>query len=137
MLYNYTIYGPLSGETARFDACQGVEGRAVQNWQEALNWARNINQHSYAGYNDWRVPTILEYETIYDPRKSMRSYSGRPIGYPEVFMEGGGSFYWSNQNTGAATGSAWGISFTSGVPQQANMSTSNDEFTVRLVRNGR
>lgn len=43
-----------------------IEGRFLKNasWDEAISWAKKINKQKYAGYNDWKVPSISEYRSI-------------------------------------------------------------------------
>ena len=68
---------------------RNLEGRAPKDWDEAMAWALKMNVQRYGGYSDWRVPTDAEYKTLYDPRRSKKSYAQKPVGYPEAFEDGG------------------------------------------------
>ena len=70
---------------------RNLEGRPPENWEEAMAWARKMNQQRYGGYSDWRVPTDVEYKALYDSRRSKKSYAQRPVDYPEAFEDGGES----------------------------------------------
>ena len=80
---------------------RNLEGRAPKDWDEAMAWALNMNVQRYGGYSDWRVPTDAEYKTLYDPRRSKRSYAGKPVGYPEAFEDGGESGSGQGRGLGA------------------------------------
>jgi putative ABC transport system substrate-binding protein len=73
---------------------RNIEGHLPRNMGEALAWVRKMNTLRYAGYGDWRVPTLEEFQDIYDKRRLGRSYRNHRVGYPEVFENGGGEYYW-------------------------------------------
>jgi hypothetical protein len=114
-----------------------IEAREVRSWREALDWVATINQQKYAGYSDWRIPTIEELKAVYNPQKLQKNYRGKPVGYPEAFENKGGSFFWSNKDTEAPENSAWGFSFASGEPRQWDKETKHSNVSVRLVRFGK
>lgn len=41
-------------------------GRTAKSWYEAADWARQMNRQNYAGYYDWRLPSVAEYRTLED-----------------------------------------------------------------------
>jgi len=45
----------------------GRNGDGKMNWQEALEWADNLE---YAGYSDWRLPNAKELQSIVDYTRS-------------------------------------------------------------------
>ena len=69
-----------------------------------MDWVGKMNQQRYGGYSDWRVPTDAEYKTLYDPRRSKKSYAKEPVGYPEAFEDGGESG--AGQESGSLLGLA-------------------------------
>jgi putative tryptophan/tyrosine transport system substrate-binding protein len=124
---------------------RNLEGRAPENWDEAMAWADKMNVQRYAGYSDWRVPTEAEYKTIYDPQRPRKSYDGRPVGYPEVFADGGGEQLWLNEfkpfritkmDTLRHLSHSYIIDFRTGKtrPEPYNIMYTHDRMSVRLVR---
>ncbi|MEE9149541.1 MAG: ABC transporter substrate binding protein [Candidatus Tectomicrobia bacterium] len=89
---------------------RNLEGRAPNDGNEAVAWAEKMNQQRYGGYSDWRVPTTEEYATVYDREKTRTTYQGQAVGYPDVFDDGGGSWYWTDEGIFAgATEEGWGL----------------------------
>ena len=73
------------------------------NWEAALAWAQDMNEISYLGYSDLRVPNVKELQGLVDYDRSPDT-TGTPALDP-VFMstsivnEAGGQdfpFYWSS-----------------------------------------
>jgi hypothetical protein len=44
---------------------QSLFGRTA-SWYDAVEWARQMNRQNYAGYHDWRLPSVAEYRTLED-----------------------------------------------------------------------
>jgi len=120
-----------------------MENRHVESWNEAMHWASKMNQQRYGGYSDWRVPSVEEYQTIYDAQKPRLSYKGKPVGNPEAFEDGSGIFYWSNQDWGGGVqkAEAWGMHFSGRVTTDGALlwdkHNRSKNHTVRLVRKAR
>lgn len=74
---------------------RNIIGKPPPNYEEARNWDGRMNWRRYGGYRDWRMPTTLEYQTIYDPHLPRRSYKATPVGYPAAFEDGGGEWCWT------------------------------------------
>ncbi|MFC1795733.1 DUF1566 domain-containing protein [Pseudomonadota bacterium] len=93
-------------------------------WQEALQRA---NVHSFAGYDDWRLPNIKELSSIierscYDPAINL-----------SVFPNGPSSSVWSGSPYADDTNDAWGVLFNGGYDV---LRLRTDSYSVRLVRGG-
>ncbi|MCI5211772.1 MAG: DUF1566 domain-containing protein [Candidatus Electrothrix sp. ATG2] len=96
---------------------------------------------SYAGYSDWRMPTIRELKTLVycsngtgvNNTCGCKYRSRYPTINIQIFPNTSSSVYWSASpyNT-SHTGGAWGVYFNDGC---AAGYARNDSYTVRLVRN--
>jgi hypothetical protein len=69
------------------------------NWQEALEWAENLE---YAGYSDWRLPNVKELQSIVDYTRSPATSNPAaidPVFQTTSFIAESGQkdypFYWS------------------------------------------
>ncbi|MDH3601511.1 MAG: DUF1566 domain-containing protein [Candidatus Tectomicrobia bacterium] len=124
-----------------------IEGRGPYDWGEAMAWARKMNRQRYGGHRNWRVPTIAEYQTIYDPEKPRQAYHGKAIGYPPVFDNRGGQRFWSSEETGVGMLSSTDIQeyarvldFTTGAVEEIDRNDFPPDYksySVRLVRSVR
>ena len=122
---------------------RNLEGIAPPRWLTALAWVGKMNQQRYGGYRDWRAATLEEYEAIYDPKKTRRSYRGKPVGYPEAFDDGGGEWCWVEEIPGEGDGhihAAYTFIFSSGLWGKRSVHTRDHprpEYgrgSIRLVR---
>ena len=69
--------------------CSGT--RSKYTWKNAV---KKFNNVSFAGYNDWRIPTIKEYKTIYFYQNN-------------IFPNGRDGAYWSSSQVPARKNYAW------------------------------
>ena len=42
----------------------------IMNWDKAKDWIMNLNSSGYAGYQDWRLPTVEEAVSLLESSKS-------------------------------------------------------------------
>jgi hypothetical protein len=94
-----------------------IEGRSPVDWEETHTWAAKMNQQRYGGFSDWRIPTVAEYMTTYIAAKAKRSHDGKAVGYPDVFADGGGEWYWTEvmaESGGAHVHTFWIVNFRHG-----------------------
>jgi len=93
-------------------------------WQEALQLA---NVHSFADYDDWRLPNIKELSSIVE-----RSCSDPAINL-SVFPNCPSSSFWSGSPYPDDTTDAWNVLFSLGYD---GLRLRTDSYSVRLVRGG-
>jgi len=98
-------------------------------WETAFDVVEKFNrQGGYAGYTNWRLPTILELETLID---KVKGKEGNYID-ADVFPNNNSRFWSSSPNVGNS-GSAWLVYFDYGKDCRDSKSYGN---SVRLVRSG-
>jgi hypothetical protein len=120
-----------------------IEGRAPKDWDEAMAWAEKMNRQGYGGHSDWRIPTTEEYKKIYDSKKTKQSHAGTRVGYPEAFVDGGGTWFWTfdvinnpmvnSDPSPQRAREAWGVAFNYG-REAARAKNHSQDTSVRLVR---
>jgi len=131
---NHTIVDTLSGFTWMVKDYSTIEGRFLKNasWDEAMAWAEKINAQNYAGYNDWRVPSVKEYRTINRNKADRKRYR-------QIFEDQGAYCFWTSTEISDDVKSY--MSFkkgfaVSGIKEgKRNLQTKAlFDFSVRLVR---
>jgi len=95
------------------------------NWNEAKTWVDGLTT---GGHTDWRLPTIAELKTIYDPSYQVLIFdrdSKYPPGTCPLFSAGGALWFWSSEDAGS--GSSLGMQFGVGnVGVNHRLNSSND-----------
>lgn len=87
--------------------------RFLKDWNEAFEWQREIDSSKYAGYSDWRVPTIKEYRSINKNKQDRQQYQINFIELDTSCVWGKGPYsYWSSTTPNKFTASY--ISFIDG-----------------------
>lgn len=92
------------------------------NWQDAMNWAANLN---YAGYSDWRLPT----------KDELAAFAKNTGSYPVDFFNANGfpniqgmDFYWAAATRESSNKRAWRVNMMLGV-----MERDNKDFPLNYV----
>ncbi len=78
--------------------------KEYMQWIAAMGWVRNLNALKYAGYSDWRLPTIEEAASLLEPVKKNALYID-PVFDDEQWG------IWSGDKRG---GSTWSVYFSLG-----------------------
>ncbi|MCX7088306.1 MAG: DUF1566 domain-containing protein [Methylococcales bacterium] len=108
-----------------------TQGQAVHmDWDTVAAAADDFNdQGGYAGYSDWRLPTIDELESLVNKHKGKE---GDYI-HPDIFPNNNGAVFWSSISVVNKKNMAWGVDFDDGYTPGNDKSNFNQ---VRLVRIG-
>jgi tetratricopeptide (TPR) repeat protein len=92
-------------------------------YQDAQQYIQQLNQQQFAGYNDWRLPTIPELMSLLEPEQSSNGLYINPM------FDRTQRWCWSADKR--SRDSAWLVSFTSGLVTVHNLSV---DYYVRAVR---
>jgi len=68
------------------------------SWNQSNDYA---NKLATGGYTDWRLPTIAELKTIYEPSKSNKDIFGGSVKLDPIFAARGPYNYWSQDAEGS------------------------------------
>jgi len=71
--HNYEVK-TINGDKVVIDNATGLMWQQSGNWKaiewnEALDWLNKFNRHGYAGYYDWRLPTVEEASSLLESGK--------------------------------------------------------------------
>jgi hypothetical protein len=109
----------------------------LYDWSDAQAFAGGASDDAstltpcFAGYCDWRLPTIVELQGILDT-SAPGCGGGSPCIDP-IFGSTRAGIYWSSTTNASGTSGAWRLNFGSGMLGSADKDTSN---FVRVVRDG-
>jgi len=68
------------------------------NWYTANEYAQRMNNKKFAGYNDWRLPSVKEASLLYERRKRNTDKDGDKIFIDSIFPKGSGWSTWTNEH---------------------------------------
>mgnify|MGYP001355069739 CR=1 FL=1 len=60
------------------------------NYQESVDYVRNLCEIKLAGFNDWRLPTREEMRTLFNDSYSIKDKFDKDIHISDCFSPGGG-----------------------------------------------
>jgi len=91
----------------------------------ATEWINNLNKRGFAGFNDWRLPTLEEAMTLME-----RYPNSAGLYIDPVFNSKRRSWMWTSDR--GAADSAWYVNFNYGYSRLNRIKSSNNH--VRAVR---
>jgi hypothetical protein len=103
------------------------------SWDEANEYATEMNQQKFGGHADWRLPTIHEASSLYDEEKLNKDFKGGDIKVDSVFPPGAGNCSWTGDERG---GEAQIVFYLNGCPYWYAKNDKTISHAVRLVRRG-
>lgn len=77
--------------------------------KDAFSYANQLNIHKYAGFDDWRVPTIKELKTIITEKDNNENYIKLALSKNTVK-----NYYWSSTPVTKNNNLAWYVYFSFG-----------------------
>ncbi|GJL79382.1 MAG: hypothetical protein NPINA01_23710 [Nitrospinaceae bacterium] len=102
------------------------------NWYDAINYIQKLNDKKFAGFNNWRLPTLEEAEGIYDENIYIKDTDRLEIFIDSSFSPGGGFSTWTNLERAHSTAAVFYYRY--GHENLANKEEIGKE-SVRPVRN--
>jgi hypothetical protein len=81
------------------------------NWYQALEYIDVKNSEKFAGFGDWRLPTIMELKVLYDESRPIKSKDNERIGLPNKFKAGGSYYLWTAKERGLENAWYFGLGF--------------------------
>ncbi len=77
-------------------------------FEEARQWIDALNQKGYAGFKDWRLPTLEEAMSLMEPRKN-KNYL-----YIDPIFDATQRWIWTSDQIQGGVGRQWVVRFHSG-----------------------
>ncbi len=73
-------------------------------WDEAREYALGLRNNRVAGRNDWRLPSLVEAQSLYDDAQKNKDKYGNEIHLDPVFPEGPQATIWCDEGPSGSDG---------------------------------
>ncbi|NIP99577.1 MAG: DUF1566 domain-containing protein [Nitrospinaceae bacterium] len=67
------------------------------NWVQSRDYAKELNESKYAGYNNWRLPTLEEAKSLYSKSNQNKDHMGQMAYLHPIFPGGFGFLCWTRE----------------------------------------
>ena len=101
------------------------------NWFMAEDYIKSLNNKKFAGYTNWRMPTLEEAEDLYDEDIHIRDMDRFEIFIDSTFSPGGGFTTWTSDERPHGTAGIFYFRYGHG---NINHNEAITKDTVRAVR---
>ncbi len=127
---NRFVVKTLHRDEVVFDRTTGLMWQQASSSQQmiyslALEWINSLNKRSFAGFNDWRLPSLEEAMTLME-----RAPNSAGLYIDPVFNSKQRSWMWTSDRGEAE--SAWYVNFNYGYSKLNRIKSGNNH--VRAVR---
>lgn len=116
---------PMQSRDVSFDV-DGTAGDGAVTWQHAIDYITRLNNESYLGFNDWRLPNVKELESLLNKQEIYQANWLNSQGFINVLTQN--QFYWTSTSYALYNTQAWAINMWWG-----NSVVTHPKSTVNLV----
>jgi hypothetical protein len=101
-------------------------------WQEACDYAKEMNEKQFGGHSDWRIPSLQEALTLFKEEKLNKDFKGGDIHIDAAFPPGSGNCTWTSSTRGEREAQI--VFYLNGFAYWYEKSDKTISHAVRLVR---
>lgn len=121
----------IKGEKVVIDHVTGLMwhqsgSRLHMNWAKAKQWIKDLNSSEYAGYNDWRLPTVEETVSLLEKAKKSDNL------YIATVFDKNQLYIWTGDSH--VSRSAWVVSFRNGLVTWVDIKYRNYVRPIRTMK---
>ena len=70
------------------------------NWYDALEYITLKNSEKFAGFDNWRLPSLAELNNLWQASGTVKSKDEETLGLPNEFQGGGSYYIWTDEERG-------------------------------------